>query len=201
MPGHWTLTTFIYVSARCELSELKRSVLGSYVLSTFKYEWAFPMMNGQVKLLQMKACAYTDLNWVRDYRPYGDWKASHKPVTGYHYRHLSMRVYYLWLGSWRSAAQQREYSAATASYPLVQWGKKWYIQLSTIITRAITSWYYIQQWCHSTVNQILNSQKTLDTSPLQLSFRETLYEDSEENWPCYNGTALYNALCYWLRPC
>ena len=41
--------------------------------------------------------------------------------------------------------------------------------------------------------QYLFSQKTPHTSPLRASFGVSIVKVFAENWPCYNGTALYHS--------
>ena len=47
------------------------------------------------------------------------------------------------------------------------------------------------QWLWQNINPISNSQKTPHTLPSRASYGVFYYENFEENWPCYNGTALY----------
>ena len=81
---------------------------------------------------------------------------------------------------------------AGASCRWAHMGTSIVVQANAVITRSSKTLYCIQHcrdWTE--LNQRLNSQMTPHTSPLRARYGVFFCEDLGENWPRYNGTALY----------
>ena len=73
------------------------------------------------------------------------------------------------------------------------------IQSADVIKRPNIKFHTALQWLGDYINQILYSQKTPHTPPLRASYGCVSCEDFRENWPHYNGTALYMSHTGWER--